>query len=121
MHGIALRVALEPLRMGLHCVFPIEVRTHACDRVQAALLGGRATLAEEITVAEELALAMVRHLRLVKRKNAGDADKHGVDFQAGPVIRPLLDVEHRGIVLGHIGLADPVDFPLPGHRRLGGK
>ena len=36
-------------------------------------------------------------------------------------VRPLLNVEHRGIVFGHIGLADPADFPLPGQRRLGSK
>jgi hypothetical protein len=39
--------------MGLDCIFPIEVRTHTCDYVQAAFLGGPATLAKEIPVAEE--------------------------------------------------------------------
>ena len=107
--------------MGLHRVFPIEVRAHARDHVQAALFGGRATLAEEIAIAEKLAFPVVRHLGLVKRKNAGDADQHGVHLQAGPVVRPLLHVEHRGIVFGHIGLADPADFSLPGHTRLGGE
>jgi len=54
VYGVALRVALEPLRMGLYGVFPIEVRTHAGDHVYAALLCGRATVAEEIATAEEL-------------------------------------------------------------------
>ena len=66
MHGSASRVALEPLRMGRKGVFPIEVRTHARDHVQAAFLGGRATLAEEIALAEELGFPVVGHLRLVK-------------------------------------------------------
>src|SRR5437762_2606915 len=74
MHGIALRIALEPLRMALQSVFPIEVRTHARDHVQAALPGGRAALAEEIAASEELAFPVVGHLRLVKRQDAGDAD-----------------------------------------------
>ncbi len=113
VHHVALRVALEPLRMGLNRVFPIEVRAHARDHVQAALLGGRATLAEEIAVAEKLAFPVKRHLRLVKRQNAGDAHQHGVHLQAGPVVRPLRNVEHRGVMFGHIGLADPPDPPLP--------
>ncbi|MGO9896724.1 MAG: hypothetical protein ACLPX8_21190, partial [Bryobacteraceae bacterium] len=87
----------------------------------AALLGGDATLAEEIAVAEKLAFAVVRHFGLVKSKNAGDAHHDGIHLQAGPVIRPLLDIEHGGIVFGHIGLAEPADFPLPGHGRVGGK
>jgi hypothetical protein len=101
-HGIALGVALEPLRMGLHGVFPIEVGTHARDHVHAALLGGGAALAEEIAVAQELALAVERHLGLVERQYSGDAHHHGVHLQAGPVVRPLLDVQHDGVVLGHI-------------------
>ena len=121
VYGVALRVALEPLRMGLHRVFPIEVRTHARDHVHAALLGGRATLAEEIAIAEKLAFPVVRHLRLVERQNAGDAHHHGVDLQTGPVVRPLLHVEHRRIVLRHVGLAEPPDLPLPGHNRVGGQ
>ena len=107
--------------MGLHRVFPIEVGTHARDHVHAALLGGGAALAEEIASAEELALPVVRHLGLVERQNAGDADHHGVDLEAGPVVRPLLDVEHRGVVLGHVGLAEPADFPLPGNGGIGGE
>ena len=121
LHDVALRVALEPLRMRLHRVFPIQVRTHARDHVYAALFGGRAALAEEIAIAEEFAFAVERHLRLVERQNAGDADHHGVDLQAGPVVRPLLHVEHRGIVLRHIGLSEAADLPLPGDRRLGGE
>ena len=121
MYGVALRVALEPLRMGLYRVFPIEVRTHARDHVYAALFGGGATVAEEIATAEELAFPVVRHLGLVKRKNAGDTHHHGVDLQAGPVVRPLLHVEHRGIVLGHIGLAEPADLTLPGDDRICGE
>src|ERR1035437_8881986 len=82
---------------------------------------GRAELSQKKAVAEELAFSVVRHLRLVKRQNAGDAHHHGVNLQAGPVVRPLLDVEHRRVVFGHIGLAEPADFPLPGNSRLGGE
>ena len=71
--------------------------------------------------AEELALPVVRHLGLVKRQNAGDADQHGVHLQAGPVVGPFLDIQHGWIVLGHIGLADPADSPLPRRRRFGGE
>ena len=42
----------------------LQVGTHARDDVDAALLGGGAAVAEEIAVAEKLALAMERHLRL---------------------------------------------------------
>src|ERR1019366_1537789 len=38
---------------------------------------------------------------------------HGVAFQAGPVIRPLLHIEHHGIVLGHIELTQAPDLALP--------
>jgi len=42
-------------------------------------------------------------------------------IQAGPVVRPLLNVERRWIVLGHIGLADTADLSLPRHSGLGGE
>ena len=106
MHDVALRVALEPLRMRLDGVFPIEVGTHARDHVQPALLGGGAAVAEEIAVAEVLAFPVERHLGLVERQDAGDAHHHGIHLQAGPVVRPLLDVEHDRVVFGHVDLAE---------------
>ena len=119
--SVALRVALEPLRMRLHRVLPIQIRTHARDHVDAALLGGRAALAEEIAVAEKFAFAVERNLGLIERQDPRDAHQHGIDFQAGPIIRPLLDVEHRRIVLGHVGLADAADLALPGRVRIRGE
>ena len=121
VHGVALGIALEPLRMRLHGVFPVEIGTHARDHVHAALLGGGAAIAEEIAVAEEFALPVERHLGLIEGQDAGDADQHGIDLEAGPVVGPLLDVEHGGVVLGHVGLADAADLPLPGNRRFGGE
>ncbi len=109
----ALRVALEPLRMRLNGVLPIEVGTHARDDVQAALLRGGAAVAEEIAVAEELAFPVERHLGLVERQDAGDAHQHGVDLQAGPVVGPRFDVEHRRVVLGHVELADTAHLSRP--------
>ena len=88
--GLPCGVALEPLGMGLDGVFPVEVGTHAGDDVHAALLGGGAAFAEEVAVAEKLAFAVKRDLGLVERQDAGDADQHGVHFEAGPVVGPLL-------------------------------
>ncbi len=121
VHHIALRVALEPLGVGLDGVFPIEIRTHARDDVQATLFGGRATVAEEVPVAQKLAFPVVGDFGLIKRQNAGDTHQHGVHLQAGPVIRPLLHVEHHGVVFGHVGLAKPADFPLPRDGRIRGE
>src|SRR5262249_41656692 len=118
MHRVSLRVALEPLGVRLYRVFPVEVGAHARDDMHAALLGRGATLAEEIARPEELALAMKGHLGLIERQNSRDAYHHCVDLQAGPVAGPLLAVEARRIVLGHVGLAEAPDRPLPGDFRL---
>ena len=40
--GFALRVALEPFRMRLRRLLPVQVGAHARDHVHAALLGGGA-------------------------------------------------------------------------------
>ena len=60
-----------------------------------------------------LAFPVERHLGLVERQDAGDADQHGVDLQAGPVVGPLLDVEDRGVVLGHVELPDAPHLSRP--------
>jgi hypothetical protein len=111
---------VEPLRVRLHRVFPIQVRTHARNHPQPALLGGGAAVAEEIPLPQELALPVERHLRLIKSQYPGDAHHDGIHFQAGPVVRPLLDVQHDGIVFGHIGLAETADLPLPRNLGVGG-
>ncbi len=115
VYRVARGIALEPFRMRLHRIFPVQVRTHARDHVQAALLGGGAAVAEEIPLAEKLAFAMEWHFGLVKSEYAGDAHHRGVHFQAGPVIGPLLDVQHHGIVLRHIELAQTANLSLPGN------
>ena len=119
MRHIALPIALEPLGVGLDRVFPIEVGTHARHHVDATLLRRRAAIAEEIAIAEKFALAVERHLGLVECQNSGDADHHGIHFEAGPVIGPLFDIEHRRVMLGHIGLADAADSMLPGDGSVG--
>ena len=119
MHGVAFGIALEPLRMGLNRVFPIQVRTHTRDHMYAAFLSGGAAVAEEIALPEELALPVEWHLGLIKRQDPGDAHQNGIHLQAGPVVRPLLDIQDGWVVLGHVGLADAADLPLPWHRRRG--
>ena len=119
MAGVALLVALEPLGVGLERVFPVEVGAHAGDDVEAALFGGGAAIAEEIAIAEVFAFAVEGDAGLVEGEDAGDADEDGIDFEAGPVVGPLFDVEHGGVVLGHVGLADAADFALPGECGIG--
>ena len=88
MHGVALRVALEPLGVRLHGVLPVEVGAHARDHVHAALLGGGAAVAEEIAVAEEFALPVERHLGLIERQDAGDAHHARHRSSGWPSSRP---------------------------------
>ena len=35
-------------------------------------------------------------------------------FGGVPVVGPLLDVHHRGVVLGHVGLSHAANLLLPG-------
>ncbi len=98
-------------------VAPVEVGAHARDHAHAALLCGGRALAEEIAIVEEFSVAMKRHLRGIEREDAGDADKDDVDFARVPVVGPLFHVHHRGVVLGHVGLAHATDVFLP---RFGG-
>jgi len=41
---------------------------------------------------QELALPVERHFGLIESQYPGDAHQDGVHFQAGPIVRPLLDV-----------------------------
>jgi hypothetical protein len=66
-------------------------------------------------IAEELALLVEGHFGLIEGENAGYAYQHDVDLQAGPVVRPLFDVQRDRVVLGHIQLADAANGPLPGN------
>jgi hypothetical protein len=113
LHGIALRVALEPFGMGLNGVLPIQVGTHAGDHAHAAFAGGSAALAEEIAVAQILSLTVERHLGLIEREDAGDAHQDHVHLQAGPVVRPLFDIERRRIVFRHVQLAQAANLAGP--------
>ena len=45
--------------------------------------------------------------------------QHGVDLEAGPIVRPLLHIQDRGIVFGHVGLAHSPKLSLPGNGRIG--
>ena len=102
MYGVAFGVALEPFRMRLHRVFPVQVGTHARNHMESALLGGGAAIAEEIAVAQEFAFPMEGHFGLIESQDSGDAHQSGIHFQAGPVIGPFLNVQHDRIVLGHV-------------------
>ena len=65
---------------------------------------------------QEFSMAMKLHLRGIEREDAGDADKNNVRFGGMPVVGPLFDVHHGGIVLGHVALSHATNLLLP---RLG--
>ena len=66
---------------------------------------------------QKFSMAVELHLRGIEREDAGDADKDNVRLGGVPVVGPLFDVHHGGIVLGHVALSDAANLLLP---RLGG-
>ena len=102
----AVLVAHGPLRMGRERIAPVEVGTHAGDDAHIALLGGGHALAEKVAAMQVFSVAMKLHLRGVKRQDAGDADKDNVGVGGVPVVGPLFNVHHGGVVLGHVALSD---------------
>jgi hypothetical protein len=103
--------------MGVQCVAPIEVGAHAGNHAHAALAGRGYAFAEEVAVVEEFSMAMERHPGGIEGEDAGDTDKDDVRAGGMPIIGPLLDVHHGGVVLGHVGLADAANPLLPGFCR----
>jgi hypothetical protein len=89
----ALRVALEPFWMSMDSVLPVQIGTHASDYPYAALLRSRATLSEEVSITEKLALPVKGHFSLIKCQDARNAHQYGIHFQASPVIRPFLNIQ----------------------------
>src|ERR1700733_5050391 len=104
--GLSLAVAHKPLGMRGERIAPIEIGTVAGNRAEAALLRSRVKFPEKISAIQILAVPMKWHLARIKGEDAGDADKHGADLRAGPIISPSLDIENRRIMFGEIGLAD---------------
>ena len=102
--------------MGLERVAPVQVGTHAGDHAHVALLCSSHALAEEVAAIEEFSMAMKLDLRGIEREDAGHADKDDVRAGGMPVVGPLFDVHHRGVVLGHVALSDAANLLLP---RLG--
>ncbi len=89
--------------------------------------GGGGTLAEEVTVVKELSVFVERDFRWIVGQDAGNADKDHVGMDGVPVVGPGFHVHNRGIVLGHVGLADASNALLPwfcgrvGRGQTGGK
>ncbi len=53
-------------------------------------------------------------LERIEGENTGDADEDQVGIRGVPVVSPLLDVHHGGIMLGHVALAHAANPLLPG-------
>src|SRR5580698_5721463 len=100
--------------MSLERIAPVKVGTHACNDSHAAFFRSGGALAKEIPIVEELSVSMERHLRRIKRKNAGHANKDEVGPGGVPVVSPLLNVHDGRIVLCHVALANAANLLLPG-------
>jgi len=107
-------VAHGPLGMGLEGVTPVEVGAHAGNNAHATFFGCGDALPEEISVVKKFPVSMELHLGGIEGEDAGDADEDHVGTGGVPVVSPFLDVHDRGVVLGHVALADAANLLLPG-------
>jgi len=106
----AVRVVLEPFRVGTQRFGVSEVAVHARHDAQAAPFGRRHHLPEQVARAQELAAMMKGHARGIERHNATAIQQDGIHLQRGPVIHPRVDVQGERVALVEI------DLPAAAHR-----
>jgi hypothetical protein len=97
----------------LQRIAPVQVRTHARHHAHASFLRRRYALAKEIAPVQIFPMTMKLHLRWIKREYARDANEDDIRLGTMPIIRPLVDVHHGGIVFRHVALADAANLLLP--------
>src|SRR5713226_3986389 len=96
---ISSLVALKPFRPAFQNIFMLPVRLNTSDNANAALLRRLEVVAEQIAVTQELALVMIGNPSGVEGHEAAAGENEAVQFQAGPIVYPCVDVQHLWVVL----------------------